>query len=344
LLSAVDQEITTLKDDPEVTLVPYRDGPIPLFVEPRSAALCTSPTAVARWVRQRNAPLEATVAKHGAVVLRGFPIHDTHSFSTLFAHYPTDPFGYSGGVSPRAKVEGNVFEATRMPPPIKIELHQEMAYLPSFPRLLAFYCHKPAETGGETIIADMRRFGAAIPEKLMRQIREKGLFYTRNFRSPASISPILIHYHRDWQSAFYASDREQAEAACRRLGIEPRWEPDGSLTVLHRASGFASHPLTGEEVWCNQLVTLNFNRRVLGAYWKLIAAHYRGKPRVHDVLFGDGTPIPEDWVLSLYDLIDPMTVAFPWQAGDVMVVDNYYTAHGRNPYTGERNMQVVLMY
>jgi hypothetical protein len=33
----------------------------------------------------------------------------------------------------------------------------------------------------------------------------------------------------------------------------------------------------------------------------------------------------------------------PSQVGDVLLVDNLYTAHGPNPYTGSRDVQVALI-
>jgi alpha-ketoglutarate-dependent taurine dioxygenase len=35
-------------------------------------------------------------------------------------------------------------------------------------------------------------------------------------------------------------------------------------------------------------------------------------------------------------------VSFPWQAGDAMFVDNFLVAHGRAPFTGDREVQVAL--
>ncbi len=41
--------------------------------------------------------------------------------------------------------------------------------------------------------------------------------------------------------------------------------------------------------------------------------------------------------------MDPLIVAFPWSAGDVMVLDNFRVAHGRNRYEGHRDVQVALL-
>jgi alpha-ketoglutarate-dependent taurine dioxygenase len=48
-------------------------------------------------------------------------------------------------------------------------------------------------------------------------------------------------------------------------------------------------------------------------------------------------------VEALYPVLEEVTVAFPWRAGDVMILDNIYSFHGRNAFTGTRDVQVALL-
>ena len=75
-------------------------------------------------------------------------------------------------------------------------------------------------------------------------------------------------------------------------------------------------------------------------------AHYRsvytgGVARPYDACFGDGTPLTDDDILAIYDALDAVMVSFPWQHGDVLLIDNVHTGHGRNPYVGHRDVQVA---
>jgi alpha-ketoglutarate-dependent taurine dioxygenase len=36
------------------------------------------------------------------------------------------------------------------------------------------------------------------------------------------------------------------------------------------------------------------------------------------------------------------SVAFPWQPGDVLMVNNMLVAHSRNPYVGDRKILVAM--
>jgi len=52
--------------------------------------------------------------------------------------------------------------------------------------------------------------------------------------------------------------------------------------------------------------------------------------------------VTEEDYLALRDLFEARKIAFAWRAGDVMLLDNKLTAHGRHAYTGERDVQVML--
>ena len=58
--------------------------------------------------------------------------------------------------------------------------------------------------------------------------------------------------------------------------------------------------------------------------------------------FGNGDPIGEDVVQLLNDAYEANTVREPWQAGDLLLVDNLRTAHSREPFTGPRDVVVGM--
>jgi hypothetical protein len=58
--------------------------------------------------------------------------------------------------------------------------------------------------------------------------------------------------------------------------------------------------------------------------------------------FGNGDPVGPDIVQAINQSYDANTVREPWQAGDVMLVDNVRTAHAREPFEGSREIVVAL--
>jgi hypothetical protein len=224
-------------------------------------------------------------------------------------------------------------------------MHQEMAYLPTFPTKLAFYCLTPSATGGETFIADMRRVDQMVRPGFRAEVKARGVLYTRNFRVPGDScgNPMLDEFHRTWTDTFYTQDRAKAEADCLAMGLTPRWEPNGSLSVIYRAPGFIDHPVTGQEIWFNQIATQTPNRGANPERFDMNERFYGDRPRPYRTTYGDGTEIDPTDVTELNAILSKVTVAFPWRHADVMVLDNFYTAHGRNSFTGTRDVQVALL-
>jgi alpha-ketoglutarate-dependent taurine dioxygenase len=320
---------------------------LPLILEPiEGSALRSDPAAVQAWYAEHHVRLEALLPVCGGVVLRGFAIGDTAAFNAMIECYDTDPHGYAGGLTPRKNIAGKVFEASRVPPDQKIILHQEMGYLPKYPKMVAFYCLVPPASGGCTTIGDMRRFQARISDALMASVRERGVLYRRNYRAPGpDPDPIRALFRREWTDVLQVETPAQAEAACEAVGCEAVWEDDGSLSMRYRSSGFVRHSVTGEEVWFAQVQGMHFNAARLEAnYARLADAFPTGRPRPIEILYGDGGEIPEDLVTPLYPILDSLAVNLPYEHGDFMLLDNIFTGHGRQPYTGHRDVQVGLVF
>lgn len=331
----------------QVEFHPWDDKGLPLFIHPRAPELKTSVDATVRWLRDNGDTIERLILDAGAVVLRDFPLRSTDDFARMVEHFPSPEFGYSGGAAQRNNLKGKVFETTHAAAHTTLVLHQEMSYLPHYPRQLAFFCQHAADTGGETWIGDMRRAQPLLPQKFLDEVRRRGIMYTRNWRAPGTKAehPLIEQQHRTWHESFYTTDRAKAEEACRGMGVEHTWEPDGGLTIRFKASGFTRHPVTGEEVWFNQAHGQTMSPRNIGQErYDLYQKYYPpGRLRPMQTTFADGEPFDDADINAVLDVLQDITVAFPWKAGDMMLVDNIYTAHGRNSYTGKRDVQVTLI-
>lgn len=58
--------------------------------------------------------------------------------------------------------------------------------------------------------------------------------------------------------------------------------------------------------------------------------------------YGDGSPFEAATLDEIRAAYQQETVSFPWQAGDILMVDNMLAAHGREPYTGQRQVLVAM--
>src|SRR5882724_9415336 len=58
--------------------------------------------------------------------------------------------------------------------------------------------------------------------------------------------------------------------------------------------------------------------------------------------FGNGDAIGADLVQLINEVYEANTLREPWQAGDLMLVDNVRTAHGRERFEGPREVLVAM--
>lgn len=330
----------------QVEVVPLRDGEsLPLLVRCREAGV-----DLAGWAGERRPELEAALLRHGGILLRGFRVDGTGGFERAIAATSDGWAEYREAATPRTEVTRNISTSTDYPADQTILLHNENSHCDTFPRKIYFHCVRPAAQGGETPIADCRRVLAALAERLdpavLRRFREQGVQYVRNFGDVLGFP---------WQEVFKSETRDGVEAYCREAGIVPEWldARDGSgdagdgdgdgdrLRTRYVRPAVIPHPLTGEETWFNH-----------GTFFHVTSLH----PEVREVLletfaeedlpyntyYGDGSPIEPEVLDTLREAYAGATVAFPWQAGDVLMLDNLLVAHGRSPFEGERRILVGM--
>ena len=320
-------------------------GGLPLIVRPRDPRLATDIDAFVDWFHAGKNHFDRLASVHGALLLRGFPLRETQDFQRAMERYPLNNLGYTAGYVPRRQLAERVFESTQAPRQHALRLHQEMSYLPSFPRMLSFFSRRSASVGGETPLADCRELERRLPRRLWEGVKARGVRYERNYAAPGSQADRTVYIGKSWTAAFGTEDPAQAEALCRSMGLEPVWRDDGSLSTLYSAPGFVQHPLTGETVWFNQIGPQNLHRRSLGeARWRALVADRPAGSYLHsNATYGDGEDIDEEDLDALFDAFEDLAVTIRWRDGDLMLIDNILTAHGRNPYEGERDVQVALL-
>ena len=61
-----------------------------------------------------------------------------------------------------------------------------------------------------------------------------------------------------------------------------------------------------------------------------------------NVYYGDGTPIPDEVIDRIGEVYEELCVEAPWQAGDLIALDNMIIAHARRPFAGKRKIIVAM--
>jgi TfdA family taurine catabolism dioxygenase TauD len=60
--------------------------------------------------------------------------------------------------------------------------------------------------------------------------------------------------------------------------------------------------------------------------------------------YGDGSPIEPEVLDHLRACYSAETLSFPWQEGDILMLDNMMVAHSRAPFRGERKVLVCMSH
>lgn len=309
----------------------YGGEPFPLALACETLDLDLA--TMSHWLRARREELLAASATHGAVLFRGFPLATAEDFDTFVAAFDLPNFPYDASLSNAVRIvkTPRVFTANEAPPSVTIFLHHEMAQTPIYPSRLFFFCEQPAAEGGATPLCRSDVLWERLAQQqpaFAKDCEAKGLKYTNVM--PAE-NDAASGMGRSWQSTLRASSREQAEARLCGLGYSFEWLEGGNLRATTPVLPAVRQLADGRQTFFNQLIAAFSG-------WK----DARNDP-AKAITFGDGTPLDRDAVECARQLGDELSFDVPWQRGDVALVDNFVTMHGRRTFSGTRKVLASLI-
>lgn len=319
---------------------------LPLVIEPANKSISLTDTLQLLSHHREN--LKKNLLKSGGILFRNFPFSNQNDFSIFVKTLGLGNFiDYIGGDSPRTKIAEGIYTSTEAPPSFKIPLHNELSFIDLYPKHIYFYCHIAPEKAGETILADARKILHALDGTVKSRFKDRGLKYTSRYfsRSPLlNFINKIAPSHKTWVDVFETHDKDEVEHKCRISNFSFKWNKNDWIQISQQRPATIRHPQTNEEVWFNQAHLFDFNPKLLGA-WRYAAAkllYCRKYTKLHDVSFGDLTPIPKDDLYHIMDVLDENTIKFPWKKGDILVLDNVLAMHGRAAFSGKRRVMAAM--
>jgi alpha-ketoglutarate-dependent taurine dioxygenase len=239
---------------------------------------------------------------------------------------------YKNGSTPRTSVSGNVYTTTEFPADRYIPMHNEMSYTTTWPLKAWFYCVLPSLTGGQTPLADAVKVYNKLRPSTVAKFAEKGVLYVRNYGEGFDVP---------WQKVFMTDDRKVVEEFCAASNIQVEWLEGDRLRTRERCQGVAKHWATGHPIFMNQAYL--FNIHALGKEEeKAMRSAFKRDDIPRNSYYGDGEEIEPEVLDEIARVYDECHVAFPWQTGDIAMVDNMRVMHGRYPFTGPRRICVAM--
>ena len=298
---------------------------LPLVLQPTVSDLDAS-----NWAQNNRAFIEGKLVEHGAILFRNFGLRSVAEFEQFAQAIYPDLFSNYGDL-PREETSSKIYKSTPYPADKAILFHNESSHLRQWPLKQWFFCVTAAQQGGETPIVDCRKIFRMLDPRITEPFAEKQLMYVRNFIDGFDVS---------WQEFFKTDDRAIVEDRCREASIDFVWKDTG-LSTRQVCQAVARHPRTGETVFFNQ-VQLHHVSSLEPEARRSLQSLFREDDYPRNVYYGDGSPIEDSVIKEICELYRQQSVSFPWQEGDVLMLDNMLTAHARNPFAGPRKIVVAM--
>ena len=281
-----------------------------------------------QWAKSHKDDISDILTKHGAILFTGMTIGGSKEFNEVFSEIIGEPLPYVNRTSPRDQVYEKVYTSTTYPSDQPINMHTENSYSKTFNRIIAFFCNKPADKGGETPIADEREIIKLLSLEELQEFRKKGIMYERNIIEGGGL---------DWQTTYQTSDKNVLHDILDKNNISYRWIDDYHLRLNWVLPAFQIHPVTKQEVWFNHMYFYHKSQ-----YDPDVVDYFGEQSLPFTSYYGDGTDIEEEVVAKIKDFYTRQSILYTWKKDDMLLLDNMLFSHGRQPYEGERSILAAM--
>ncbi|KAI1295929.1 hypothetical protein F5Y03DRAFT_410371 [Xylaria venustula] len=288
-----------------------------------------------RRLQSQNKLLTRQLALHGTLLFRGLPIHNANDFSRFAHAFGFKPHEIIGIVVNRPALAPNVAPASEAPKEVLIHSHNESPQVPHAPEYIFFYGHKVASRGGETPISSslelFHRVQEEIPE-FIAELAKKGLLSRvtykkdRQYSGGSTLKEAFGKEIVDGDDLATRRSKIEAQIARYGRGAHTTWEwleNDEGIVVTHRLPVIRTQPVLYQDTTVTNSASA-------------------ARKKITQQLYGDGTPIPQEYLKRLVAITNEIRVLHRWEQGDVLVYDNIIAQHGRQPWEGEQTDRVVM--
>lgn len=284
------------------------------------------------WSAENRHLIEKNLLQYGGILFRNFAVNSVEEFQYfLKANSTGELLDYTYRSTPRTQVSEKIYTSTEYPADQFIPLHNENSYSNLWPMKICFLCVKSAEKGGETPIADSRKIFESINPAIKKRFIEKQVMYVRNYGN----------LDLPWQDVFQTKNKLDVENYCHQAGIEFEWRDSNSLRTRQVCQAVAKHPQTGAMVWFNQAHLFHISSLLPEVRESLLSLLQEDEfPR--NAYYGDGSHIETSVLDEIREIYEQESIRFMWQQGDILMLDNMLTAHGRMPFSGRRKIVVGM--
>ena len=284
------------------------------------------------WLKDNKQPLMELLQQNGALLIRGLRVMSSKQFAkTLECLFGEELSNYSFRSTPRTKLRSNIYTASEYHSSESILQHNENSYTNKWAMKIGFLCTLPAESGGNTPISDSREIYRKLPKELIDKFEKKKILYVRNY----------TNIDLPWSEVFQTDNKQEVEDYCKENDMTCEWLPNNGLRTKQVNQATAIHPVTGDKVWFNQAHLFhitNLKPEIQDSLLNLFSED--GLPR--NTYYGDGSQIEPEYLQLIRETYEHQKISFPWEKSDILLLDNMLFTHGREPFSGDRQVLVGM--
>ena len=284
------------------------------------------------WLKENKIFIELKLEEHGAIIFKDLPVKTAEDFDQFVSTFNYDTFTYEESLSNAVRINktDKVFTANEAPREVEIFLHHEMAQTPTYPKNIFFFCKSASETGGETPLCRSDQLYEALlkaDKALVESFEKFGVIYNSIMSSG---DELISGQGRSWQKTLGVSSKNDAEAKLSKLGYSWNWIEDDNLSVTTKTLQATKELGNGQKSFFNQVIAASLG-------WKK-----NSENQIAPVRFGNGEEIKESYIELISELAQSLTLLRSWQDHDILLIDNYRVMHGRKPFAGNKNREVLV--
>ena len=292
----------------------------------------STPASTKNWVNENKCFVESQLEEYGAVLCSGRPIESAEDFDLFVSSFNYDTFTYEESLSNAVRINktNKVFTANEAPKEIEIFLHHEMAQTPIYPKNIFFFCKSASLNGGQTPLCRSDHLYTAILKEdagLLAKFQENGVIYNSVMSNG---DELVSGQGRSWQKTLGVISKDDAEIRLNDLGYSWNWIEGDNLSVTTKTFEAIKELKDGSKSFFNQVLAASLG-------WKK-----NSEDDLLPVKFGNGEEIPEASIQMISELAKSLTLLRYWKDNDILLIDNYRVMHGRKPFSGEKDREVLV--
>lgn len=255
----------------------------------------------------------------GFVHLKGFRCTTVEELEAFTDRLPIRYFAHGmEGRSPRNADE--TIQDVGAEQYLDLALHFERSYLPGSPELCVFGLLGAEPHDGYTMLCDGVQLLDGLSADTRAFLRNNPVRYRKRLRP------------NFWHAVLRSEDRKTASERLRELArrepegtaLEFRFEDDGSLDVTFISP--CIHAPAFDET------KESFRTNIIRALWDIrdrLPDYFEGSLKLDTMSFENGEGVPEVLFFEIWNQALSCTTYHRWDEGDVVLIDNYRTMHGR---------------